>query len=430
MKKIMILLMIIMTGAAWYVNLTAFINEPKEYQAHVKKADEYYEKGIYVDAITEYESALEYRPDNMEIKMNLAKAYLGNEDSSRYVSLCKEIAEEDQDNTEALDSLVHYYTEQGAEEEAVKYLNEFVSDYPDNKNANQWFLKLKGSYSDVYCWYQDFGTLYNGYCTVSQDGLWGITDAEGDEIIEPEFDSIQVFSEDGFALANKDGKNIYIDKEGQTRMVPEEEYSDLGMYSSGRVRASQNGKFGLLDSDMEPVTDFEWDNISSIYNDIGAACKDGKWAIIDESGKNITDYIYDDVAMDEYGFCNKQGLIFVKKGTQYNIINENGESVGNLSFKNVKCFNEDGYAAVSQNGKWGFVDSEGEMVTECIYDDALSFCNGYAAVASNGLWGYIDEDNYVMIKATLNSASSFSDVGTALIEKDGEKSLIQLDLYS
>lgn len=430
MRKITILLLVIMTGMAWYVNLTAFINEPKEYKAHVEKADEYYNKGIYVDAISEYEKALEYRQDNTDIKMKLAKAYLSNEDSSKYVSLCKEIAEENQEDTEALDSLINYYTEQGAEAEAIKYLNEFVSDYPENKNANQWFLKLKGSYSDVYCWYQDFGTLYNDYCTVCQDDLWGIADAEGEEIIEPEYDSIQVFSEDGFALANKDGKTVYIDNEGQTRMVPETEYTNLGMYSSGRVRASKNGKYGLLDSDMEPVTDFKWDNVSSIYNNIGMACQNGKWAIIDEQGENITDYIYDDVLMDEYGFCNKQGLIFVKNGTQYNIIDEEGKAVGDLSFENAKCFNESGYAAVCQNDKWGFVNSKGDLIMEYTYDDALSFSNGYAAVADNGLWGYIDEDNHVIVEMTLTGATSFSDVGTAVIETEEEKSLIQLDLYS
>lgn len=430
MKRILALVFVVLAGLSWYINVRTLINEPKEYKEHLERAESFEEKGIYVDAIKEYEDALKYDPDNAEIKMRQAYAYLSNENTSKFVSLCEEIAEKDQDNTEALDALMQYYMDQDANGKAVKYLKEYVSKYPDNENAIQWFTKLKGSYSKKYCWYSDLSGIYNEYFLISQDDLWGIADADGSEVIDPEFDEIQVFSTDGYALAKKDGKYLYIDKKGQTRMVPDAKYQNLGMFSSGCVCASKNGKYGLLDQDMEPITKFDWNKATSIYNNVGAACKNGKWALIDEKGKCITDYIYDDVVVDEYGFCNRQGLIFVKADGKYKIVNEKGKSVGKLTFEDAKCFNESGYAAVCNNGKWGYVDEDGSMMIEYSYDDAQSFSNGYAAVRKGEFWGYIDTDNNLIIDMNFTDATSFSKEGTAVIEIDGIRELIQLDLYS
>lgn len=68
------------------------------------------------------------------------------------------------------------------------------------------------------------------------------------------------------------------------------------------------------------------------------------------------------------------------------------KNVGEETFDNAKAFTRDGYAAVEKNGKWGFVDAEGNLVIDCQYDDALSFTSGYAAVKQGDVWGYIDTE--------------------------------------
>lgn len=430
MKKVLAVVFVLLLGFSWYINVSALINEPREYKEHLEKAESLEEKGIYVDAINEYEEALKYDSDNADIKMKLAYAYLSNENSSKFVSLCEEIAETNQNNEEAIDALMEYYIDQEATGKAVKYLKDYVSKHPDDEKANEWFTQLKGSYSKKYCWYSDMSGIYNDYFLVSQDDLWGIADADGSEVIDPEYDFIQVFSTEGYALAKKDGRYVYIDKKGQTRMVPDKEYKDLGMFSSGCVCASKNGKYGLLNQEMEPITEFEWEKATAIYNNVGAACENGKWALIDEKGKSITDYIYDDVIVDEYGFCNRQGLIFVKTDGKYKLINEKGKTVGKLSFDNARCFCESGYAAVCSDGKWGYIDEEGNLVIEYSYSDAQSFSNGYAAVKEGDYWGYIDTDNHLIIDMIFTDATSFSQDGTVVIEKDDTRQLIQLDLFS
>lgn len=51
----------------------------------------------------------------------------------------------------------------------------------------------------------------------------------------------------------------------------------------------------------------------------------------------------------------------------------------------------DKYAAVKMNGKWGYIDRQGDIVINPKYDKCYSFSHGFAAIGENGKWGYLNE---------------------------------------
>lgn len=435
MKKLIIFLFIVLLGLSWYTAVSETIGNPKKEDAHLAKAAELEGKGIFVDAITEYEEALEYDPSNAEIRMKMANAYLQCENIKKYLAVCQQTAEMCQDNVSAMDALMNYYIENNSKSKAVKYLKQFIKDYPDNQNAQKWFLELKGSYIELYCKAEEMSNIFNDSMVILQGGKHGLLDAEGREMIASKYEEIHPFSEDGFALAIRaNGDYVYIDQDGQTRMVPDKEYQNLGMMSSERAVASHNGKYGYLNRDMEPVDEFVWENITGIRNGIGAGKKNGKWALINKDGKEKTEFLYDNVVMDENGFCSGQKRIFVQENGKYHIVNQKGKTIGDEFFEDAKAFNENGYAAVCKNGKWGFVDHEGEIIIECIYEDAQSFRNGFAAVSKDGLWGYIDTEGNLVVEPVFSVATSLSEKGTAAVRQKGEDGeewkLIQFHLFS
>lgn len=77
-------------------------------------------------------------------------------------------------------------------------------------------------------------------------------------------------------------------------------------------------------------------------------------------------------------------------------------------WEGAKNFSE-GYAAVKKEGKWGYIDTEGNVVIQPKYDGANSFSEGLAAVQTNGKWGYIDTTGNVVIPFTLQSTFAFSE---------------------
>ncbi|GFI49146.1 beta-barrel assembly-enhancing protease [Lachnospiraceae bacterium] len=435
MKKYIILIFAILLGLSWYTAISDAINWPKYTKEHMQKAAELEKKGIYVDAVTEYEQALAYDPDNVDIRVKMAQAYLDSGNSSKFTAVCEKTAEAYQDRTEALDLLMEYYIENDYEHKAVKYLDDFMEDHPENQNAKEWYSKLKGSYTELYCSYEEMSGIENNSMAVKRDELYGIADARGQQVIENEYKEIHPFSEDGFALAQKeDGTYIYIDEDGQTRKVPDPDYTKLGMISSKRVAACKNGKYGYLDENMEPVGKFNWDALTGLKGTTGAGKKDKKWVLVNKKGEPKGEQKYEDVVVDENGFCANQKRIFVKGEKGYYLINSKEKRIGRLTFDDAKAFTEEGYAAVCRDGKWGFVDKEGELAIDYTYEDARSFRNGLAAVYVDGRWGYIDTDGKLIIKPRFIEATHVSESGTAAvkIEEDGEEEwrLIQLNIFS
>lgn len=435
MKRKVILIFMVLLGLSWYLAISETLGNPGKAEAHVIKAEELEKKGIYVDAVTEYEEALKYEPDNPQIFVKMAKAYLESGNSKKFVDICKKTAESYQKNSDALDSLMEYYVENNYQSKAVRYLNDFVEIYPDNENAEKWFLELKGSYTRLYCHFEEMGNITNNSMVVFDGKFYGILDALGKSVIENEYAELYPFSDDGFALAKEaDGSYIYIDEDGQTRKAPDSKYKKLGMLNEDCAVACWKGKYGYLDENMKKTGEFVWDDLSGIQNGIGAGEKGGKWALLNKKGQAKTEYIYDDVIMDENGLCSAQKRIFVKENGKYHIVNQKGKMIGKIKFDDAKAFREEGYAAVCKDGKWGFVDKGGELVIDCIYDDARSFSNGFAAVCEDGLWGYIDEEGNMVIEPAFISAMDISEKGTAAI-KEGEESedkewhLIQMNLF-
>lgn len=435
MKRNIIILLVALLIIGWIAALHDMVNAPKELAEHIEKAKEYEEKGIYVDAITEYEEALKYKSDDSDIILAIADDYLAMNSISKYTTTLQDLAENNQMDNRALDILMNYYLDNDMKSDAVRYISSFFEEYPDNENAQKWYKQLKGSYQELYCQYDEMNSIYNDYMVVKSGEYYGMTDAEGRRVLELVYKEIYPYSEDGFALAvNEDDEYIYIDQDGNTRVVPEPEYQNLGMLTSSRIVASKNGKFGYLDEKGNEVTEFSWDELTGISNKIGAAQKNGKWAIINADGKEKTGYIYDDVIVDDYGFCSLQSKVIVKENGAYHIVNEKGEEVGNATFDDAKAFSHNGYAAVCKKGKWGFVDIEGNMVIDCIYEDADSFSYGYAAICKDGYWGYIDENNDVIIEPTLIDATAFSSLGTAAVklpateEREERWRIIQLEI--
>lgn len=69
----------------------------------------------------------------------------------------------------------------------------------------------------------------------------------------------------------------------------------------------------------------------------------------------------------------------------------------------------EGLARVSKYGKYGFIDKSGREVIKCIYDDASYFSEGLTCVKLNGKYGFIDKSGKEIISPTYTTAGNFFD---------------------
>lgn len=429
MKKKIIILFVVLLILSWVSAIFGMTDKPREYQKFIDKAEEQEEKEVYIGAIEAYQNALNLKPDDVAILNKIALNYKLINDSSNYVSTLEKIVELNTDGSkEALEELMNYYIDDDSESKASRYIKRCAERFPDVDYVQTWYLKLKGSYSELYCTYDEMFGIYDDNMVVKSGEVYTVVDSSGNKLLESIYKEITPFFKDGYArTVSERGNVIFIDKDGLTRIAPDDEYTNIGIMINSRIAASMNGKYGYLDQEGEQATEFIWEDITA-FNQIGFAKQNGKWAIINEKGKEKTDYIFEDVITDEYGIGCRQSRAFVKQNGKYQIISSKGKEVGSLQFDDAKLFTRNGYAAVCNSNKWGFVNEDGELVIDFQYEDAKSFSNGMAAVFVEGKWGYIDEENNLIIPPTFIEATDFSSEGTAAVkilrdhegENDGE----------
>lgn len=87
------------------------------------------------------------------------------------------------------------------------------------------------------------------------------------------------------------------------------------------------------------------------------------------------------------------------------------------------CDFENGFAAVQNGEKWGFINTEGKEIVPCVYEMVSSFSDGMACVCKNGKWGYVNENGELAVPCIYEYAKDFSE-GLASVRKNGKEGFI------
>jgi WG containing repeat len=118
-------------------------------------------------------------------------------------------------------------------------------------------------------------------------------------------------------------------------------------------------------------------------------------------------------------------LHLVPSNGKFGYIDSNGNTVIRPRFDLAGGYAE-GLAPVSMGGRWGYIDPEGLLVIPAKFEDANRFSNGLARVLVNGRWGYIHKNGNIAIPAQFSDASDFSE-GLASFEAAGNPLLGYID---
>lgn len=150
----------------------------------------------------------------------------------------------------------------------------------------------------------------------------------------------------------------------------------------GYYELKRNGKYGIIDSQLNNVTSFKYDYIWHFEkNNLCKVEIDNKFGYINAKGEEQVAVKYDDIESFE------NGLAVAKLGRFYGIINEQDEVVVpfNLDYPDMRGL-RNGYATMKgYNNKWGTIDAQGKVVIPCEYDSLIVFNeNGFDRVRKDG----------------------------------------------
>lgn len=429
MKKNLSIVMVVLLGLAWYVTLSTWLGNERKYNDIIAEAQRLEEKGLYLDAITQYEEAKKIKGEVLVLEEYIADDYFAMGDYKEYRKKLNEIIARygpvERDVTKLYDFTREYFSE----DSVIELVSGLYEKYPDSELVSDYYDEMKGKYEERTYTYEKIYDFSGEYAVYEQEGKKGILGLDGKSVIEAVYDEIKFDGKDMQAISVKDGEDcFFINQKGYKTKMPEEAYTWLGAVSQSRIVAEKGGKYGYLDKNFNPKTDFVYDDATPMYEGIGAVKKRDKWALINKKGELVTEFIFDDIARNSQGICSVNKIIAVKQGGVFFFINGKGERLSEQSYEAVKAFETDSMCAVCRNGKWGFIDKEENLMIPCSYEDAKPFANGYAAVQENGIWGYIDENNYMAIRPIFDEAGLMTINGVAPVRHGNTWTLIQLKI--
>lgn len=212
---------------------------------------------------------------------------------------------------------------------------------------------------------------------------------------------------------------------------------DSKEYHNGLKTFESNGFFGYIDSYGNVTIPAKFKSAEEFYDGNGGyavASLDGKkYGIIDKNGDFVLEPYYDFIiCMDKYIFRvsidDNTGVVDAKK--KCSIIKPG-------QYDDVGYFSNNGYIRVEKNGKYGFVDYNGNEVIKTHYDEIddeiIWDTNGFIAVQESGNWGLIDiHDNIVIPIEHKQTSGTLRDKPAIVFPYEGvyDKNIIYFEVHN
>jgi uncharacterized caspase-like protein len=246
----------------------------------------------------------------------------------------------------------------------------------------------------------------DGLARVTLNGKSGFVDSSGKEIVPAKYDKAFSFT-DGLAAVKLGEMWGFIDKSG--KVVVPFKYQEAYPYSEGLLPVKFNGLFGFIDITGRVVIPYQYTDVSNFSEGLAGVTSGYSYEFIDKSGNVVipeNDYwttgIFTGglVAVGVQDFKKERR---VEGGSEvpfkYGFINRAGEVAVGIKYQQVQSFSE-GFAAVVENGKLGFVNALGSEVIRPQYDmlncdcdcdcELNPFLDSIAQVTRKGKYGFID----------------------------------------
>lgn len=201
---------------------------------------------------------------------------------------------------------------------------------------------------------------------------------------------------------------------------------NLSMVKAGKV-------YSFLGNDGELLTEQQFDTTINFSATLVLAKQANKFVLIPKENltasgmgfavaKLTLDEEYDNILVSY-----TDNFAVVERDGKFGYIDENGDEIIGLQYENASLFDE-GVAAVAVGGKWGAIDKTNAILIDFKYE-AMSYFLGGQAIAKNkkNKWGLIDKNGVVLIAFKYNFLTRLNDEGVAIAQKGKGYGLIDVN---
>jgi hypothetical protein len=130
------------------------------------------------------------------------------------------------------------------------------------------------------------------YFPVKLNKKWGLIDAGGKVVLQPEYDAIGEFKQFGYAVMQRQGRVGLLNRYGREIIAPR--YDDLKVLDSTLVAVLDLGQWMVINPDGKIVLNKGYTKVE-VWGKYLAFLQNKKWGIVDRYGHLVAEPRYDEV---------------------------------------------------------------------------------------------------------------------------------------
>ena len=273
---------------------------------------------------------------------------------------------------------------------------------------------------------------------VEKNGLNGVINISGKEIISPENTNIEIKGE--YIYVQKNNLNEVYNVSGEKQEFSFNKTIEPTLNDKYKITTTKENDrtyYGVMNSDNKQIINEDYLYIEYAFeNYFIVRGKNGKLGLIDSDGKTKIDLKYDMTKKIQ----GKEIIEVLSNDTKnVEIYNKNIEKVCemkdaiiDIEKDYIKVYADDGLEyfdnegnsikssllfpankiyARCKDGKWGYVDSNGKIVVDFRYDYANEINrNGFGAIKKDDKWGCINSDGKIIVEPSYKLYSNYGDI--------------------
>lgn len=258
----------------------------------------------------------------------------------------------------------------------------------------------------------------NNLFVIEKSKKYGIADLNGRIVVPVEYTQIDITgiylyaqNEQGITVYNSEGSQVSIDTNIAILNTDNEKYRI-------RINSEKGTKYGVIGKDGRQIIEEKYNYIEYLYdNYFIVSNENSKLGVINDKDQEKIKIIYDSIqkiqdtniiqtsisenkttylfSKDMNKICEMKNALVGVYDNYIKIYNDNETRYFDKEgkeLKNTEAYPENKLFTKEENGKYGYTDSNNNIIVDYKYDQATEFNEyGFASVKLEGKWGVINE---------------------------------------
>ena len=247
---------------------------------------------------------------------------------------------------------------------------------------------------------------------LQKDNKYGVTDLNGKQILNIEYDQIQIPG--NYIIAIKNGNSETFDLSGTKQ--ENLQFTNIMMTNNENYNISidTNDKYGVISKDGTTIIENKYNYIQYLFANYFIVGGDsGKSGIINDKGEELLPINYEVIQK-----IDNSDIIQAMTGNTLELYNKQISKI--VSMENGKLDINNNYIKVYSTTQTEYVGLDGSLKSDFdIFPDNTLF-----ASEKDGMWGFVDKNNNIKVNYQYEKVTELNELGFAGIKKDGRWGVI------